>query len=336
MKKSRFALAALVAMGGAASAQTSSVTIYGTMDLGIIKMNGGTSTGANPGNGTARQWNMKSGAQPRMGFRGVEDLGGGLQAYFHLEHRFQVDDGAAQVPFWFGRSVVGLRSDTLGEVNLGRDYLPAFWPAVANDPWGWDTVGQFGRFYTWANYAGGDAAGIVSAPGTRDNNAITYKTPDMNGFSASGAVALGEGGASRGRAVGANAIYAAGPIYLGFGYDTAKHTTGTADARLLLVSGAYDFGMVRISGVLANSRSIANVKSRGFILGARIPIGSGQARIGYGRLDPDGDNNNSTKVSLGYFHNLSKRTALYTDLGSAKTDKLTRSTGVDMGIKHLF
>jgi predicted porin len=42
MKKSRFALAALVAMGGAASAQTSSVTIYGTMDLGIIKMNGGT------------------------------------------------------------------------------------------------------------------------------------------------------------------------------------------------------------------------------------------------------------------------------------------------------
>jgi predicted porin len=334
MKSPLFTAAALAVIAGAASAQSSNVTIYGIVDAGVIKMNNGTSIGMNPGAGNVNQWNVKSGAAPRLGFRGAEDLGGGLTALFHLEHRFNMDDGATASPFWAGRSVVGLRSASLGEVHLGRDYQPAFWPAVAVDPWGWDTIGQMGRAYTWANYAGGDPA--PTAPGIRDANTVNYKTPDLNGFTAMGSVALGEGGATRGRAIGANAIYASGPIYVGFGYDTAKHTTGTADARLMLVSAAYDFGIARVSGVIARSRSTANVDSKSFVLGARIPVGSGQARVAYGRLDSDGANNTATKVSVGYFYSLSKRTTLYADLGTAKQDTRTRSTGTDVGIKHTF
>ena len=142
---------ALTALAGEAAAQSSNVTIYGTIDQQVIKMNAGTSAAANPGAGTVNQWNIKHGAQPRLGFRGVEDLGGGLSALFHLEHRFGADDGAAVTPFWAGRSVVGLRSASFGELTLGREYLPAFWPAVAADPWGWDTIGQMGRIYTWAS-----------------------------------------------------------------------------------------------------------------------------------------------------------------------------------------
>ena len=67
-----------------------------------------------------------------------------------------------------------------------------------------------------------------------------------------------------------------------------------------------------MSGVISQVRTTANT-TKAFILGA----GSGQARLGFGRLDSQG-------------------TTLYTDLGSAKTDKQTRSAGVDMGIKHLF
>jgi len=326
-----FVLSVLAFAAGAAAAQTaaSSVTIYGIVDQGIIKMNNGTSNVLNSGGGARGQWNVKQGAAPRLGFRGVEDIGGGVQAFFHLEHRFLADDGSASTPFWTGRSVVGLRG-AAGEITIGRDYLPAFWPGVAVDPWGWDTVGQMGLAYTWARYAGGDAAGI------RNSNAITYRSPAFGGLTASLQTALGEGGATRGRSTGANLIYSAGPVYLGFGFDTAKHTTGSADARLLLVSGAYNFGVAKLSGVIARSRSTANVTTRSMFIGGSAPIGPGQLRAAIGRIDPAGANNNSTKASLGYHYSLSKRTTLYTDLGSAKTDGLTRSTGVDLGVKHVF
>ena len=329
MNRTSLALSALALAAGAASAQTSSVTIYGIIDQGIVKMNNGTSNALNSGAGNRGQWNVKQGAAPRLGFRGVEELGGGIQAFFHLEHRYLADDGSALTPFWTGRSVVGLRGAG-GEIAIGRDYLPAFWPGVAADPWGWDTVGQMGLAYTWARYAGGDAAGI------RNSNAITYRSPSFSGLTVSLQTALGEGGATRGRSTGGNAIYASGPLYLGFGFDTAKHTTGSADARLFLVSGAYDFGVAKLSGVIARSRSTANLTTQSMFIGGSAPIGPGQLRAAVGRVDPDGANNNSTKASIGYFYFLSKRTTLYTDLGSAKTDGLTRSTGVDLGVKHVF
>jgi len=138
MKTSSIGLAAaacatLAGFAGGASAQ-SSVTIYGIVDNRVVKMNDAPTT-VNSGAGTRDQWNMRNGAAGRLGFRGTEDLGGGLSALFHLEHRY-ADDGTSLTPFWNGRSVVGLRSNTLGELTLGRDYLPAFWPAVKVDPVG--------------------------------------------------------------------------------------------------------------------------------------------------------------------------------------------------------
>ena len=176
MKRSQYWLGSLAVFSGTVGAQ-SAVTIYGLVDQGVVKMNSGTSIAANPGAGNIDQWNVKHGAQSRLGFRGTEDLGDGLSAFFQLEHRLLADTGAAVDPFWAGRSVVGLRHRRYGEVSLGRDFLPAFWPAVTADPWGWDTIGQMGRPYTWALYAGGDGAGI------RDNNTVQYKSPDFAGFS---------------------------------------------------------------------------------------------------------------------------------------------------------
>src|SRR6185503_18517156 len=140
MKKSLLALAVLGAFAGAASAQ-SSVTIYGSLDLAVTKGNGGTAAN-NGANGTSEAWIMKQSASSRLGFRGNEDLGGGLSAQFQIEHRFTPDDGAAANPFWAGRSYVQLTSAAAGSVYLGREYDPAFWPAVKSDPFGWDGVGQ--------------------------------------------------------------------------------------------------------------------------------------------------------------------------------------------------
>ncbi|HEX6364001.1 MAG TPA: porin, partial [Albitalea sp.] len=142
MKKSLLALAVLGAFAGAASAQ-SSVTIYGSIDLGIAKSNGGTAgnSGGAAGNGAqARAYTLQHANTNRLGFRGNEDLGGGMSAQFQIEHRFNADTGTLNDPnvFWQGRSYVQLSHAAAGRVYLGRDYGPAFWPAVKSDPFGWD------------------------------------------------------------------------------------------------------------------------------------------------------------------------------------------------------
>lgn len=88
MKKSILALAAIATLSaaGAASAQ-SSVTVYGRMDasVGSNRVNGVSTTQVFSGNLTTS----------RIGFRGTEDLGGGLKANFQLESALTVDDGTA-------------------------------------------------------------------------------------------------------------------------------------------------------------------------------------------------------------------------------------------------
>ena len=129
MKKSLLALAVLGAFAGAASAQ-SSVTLYGRVDLAVSK-----------GVGTAAK-TLNNGSGSRLGVRGVEDLGGGMSAFFQLEHRFNADTGAMSDAsrMWGGRSIVGLQGG-FGKLTLGREYTTAFLQSqLVADPWGWDTV----------------------------------------------------------------------------------------------------------------------------------------------------------------------------------------------------
>ena len=102
MKKSLLALAVLGAFAGAASAQ-SSVTLYGRVDLSLAKNIGSDAKGVQNGSGS------------RLGFRGVEDLGGGMKAIFNIEHRFNADTGELTnaAKFWQGRSIVGLEGETV-------------------------------------------------------------------------------------------------------------------------------------------------------------------------------------------------------------------------------
>jgi len=333
MKKSLLALAVLGAFAGAASAQ-SSVTLYGLVDMGVMRTSSGTSVAANDGVGNAGQWNLKQGAASRLGVRGSEDLGGGLKANFQIEHRFNPDTGTqtnANV-FWHGRSYVSLSSN-VGTVYLGREFVPAFWVAAAGDPWGWDNIGQLGQNYTFAAYGSADGATSI-----RNANTVGLKTANYGGFSAELAVSGGEG--ARGRAVGFNAQYAAGPLYVGVGVDTTDNLSGVpnqVDPRLVVVTAKYAFGPVAPSLTYAQNRTATDTKTKSIALGLTAKVGpSGEVRFGVGRLDPQGDNNNSTKVALGYMHGLSKRTSVYADVSTAKTDNLTRSKAVGVGVKHTF
>lgn len=350
MKRTLLALAALGSFAGAASAQ-SSVTLYGDIDLSITKGNGGTAFNQG-GNGSSaasgKAWQVKQSHTSRLGFRGNEDLGGGLSAQFQIEHRFNPDTGTQNNAntFWFGRSYVQLTSVAVGSVYLGREYIPAFFPAVKSDPFGFDGVGQLGTVM-YANYSVNDRENFADATGgtSRTNNTIGYKSPNLSGLTVQIAGAASEGNtfkgstSSPGREFGANVEYSAGPIYGALAYDKTQRGSAAYDGNSLL-SGAlhYNFGFAK--AMLYGARAKVGVNSAATNKYASIsllaPVGPGNVKAAFGYYDPAGASNTNRKFGLGYDYSLSKRTNLYADVGHARQSSRSSNTAYAFGIKHLF
>src|SRR5690349_21044336 len=118
MKKSLLALAVLGAFAGVASAQ-SSVTLFGIVDVNLRYVKNGDDR-------AQKQLGTDGINSSRLGFRGVEDLGGGLKAGFWIEGAISPDVGTSGGQTWQRRSTVSLLGN-FGEVRLGRDYTPTFW-----------------------------------------------------------------------------------------------------------------------------------------------------------------------------------------------------------------
>ena len=327
MKKTFVRQCALVCAAAAwlpALAQ-SSVTIYGRVDLGVFHQNGGTTPtngGISPAGAAANMWQVRQGSAGRIGFRGVEDLGGGMEAGFQMEHRFDADTGLAHNPFWEARSFVYVGAPKAwGSVYAGREYIPAFWVALKADPWGFDTVATPGQRHLLANYG-------VPATGIRSDNSIGLRSASWKGFSTNLAWSAGE--STRSNSAGANLEYSAGPLYVGTGYDST-----TAQQKVWLAAASYDFGVVRPALLYARSK-VNNVGNKNLSLTARVPVSTHMVKLGVSRLDPDGPGNTNTKLSMGYEYFLSKRTSILANVASAKQDKLTRITLFDLTLKHNF
>ena len=335
MKKSLLALAVLGAFAGVASAQ-SSVTIFGVLDLAISRGNGGTAAGdSNPGaNGTSKAYLMRQSAASRLGFRGTEDMGGGLSAQFNIEHRFTPDNGnTTATPFWAGRSYVQLTSAAVGSVYLGREYTPAFWPAVKTDPFGWDGVGQvsFGQY-----------AKFRSTAAVRTDNTVGYKSASFGGVTVQAAVGLGE--AVLGRTTGFNVEYGGGPIYAGVGFEKINNgPAALAGNQMINFGAAYDLGFIRPAIYFASTKTGvgSTAKNKDIMLALTAPIGPAKIKFAVNRLDPQGASNNETHLGLGVDYALSKRTGLYADFGRGTQDapvgpKPTNNQAVAVGVKHTF
>lgn len=332
MNRSLIAAAACAVLSSAAMAQ-SNVVVYGLLDQGLIKGNGGTAT--NPGGlGTSEAWTLGQASTSRLGVRGNEDLGGGLSAQFQIEHRFNPDTGAVNSAssFWNGRSYVQLTHKDAGSVYLGREYTPAYFIQVKSDPFGNDGVGQAGATALWGNYQTPDAVGN----GTRASNSIGYKTPNFGGLTASAAVGLSET-TGLGRVQSFNAEYAAGPIYAGLGFEQVKD--GSNDGRgVTSVAFHYNFGVVKPILYFAQGKTDAggNTKAKVVMIGATAPLGNGLLKAMYFDLNSDVDSRDRSKFGLGYNYTLSKRTNLYFDIGQAKQKNLESNTAYAVGVKHVF
>lgn len=308
MKKTLIALAA-VAASSAVFAQ-SSVTAYGRVDVSLARNVGSDKTV------------MQNGSGSRLGFRGNEDLGGGLKALFQIEHRFNADTGELTnaAKFWQGRSIVGL-SGGFGTVQFGRDYTPAFlYSQVAADPWGWDTVAANNR-----------ATGGGIAP-VRNDNAMTYMWSG-SGLTVGAQVALKE--STEGATKNASSLlvaYANGPISVALGHDRTM-----TDGKWTTVNGSYNLGAVKLGALVGTGTTSAGNDHRSYLLSAVAPLGAGELRFAVAELkNKTADVIASRQVSLGYHYSLSKRSTVYVDVVNDGKRATTNKTGVDFGLKHNF
>jgi len=339
MKKSLLALAILGAFAGAASAQ-SNVTIYGEIDLGLTKSNNGTTTA------------MNNGDNSRLGFKGTEDLGGGLSANFRAEIRFDADTGTTEGngtrPLFQGRTWVGL-SGGFGAIRLGRDLTPKQLAAGDFDPWGADrNRGAFDPIVMDAGYVS-DPLNPQNGAENRWSNALFYSTPNMGGFKADLAVATKENSEGTGgfapvsHPYSVAATYANGPIGA-----LAAYERNALQSAIWQVGGSYDFGVAKLMGTYAKTTKdsgvivpagipagVAGLDAKAWTLGAKVPVGIGRVLAAYGEEKPDAAGSTDIKkFAIGYEHPLSKRTFLYTDYINLKTT--TRVNTFDVGINHVF
>ncbi|KWC91782.1 porin [Burkholderia cepacia] len=206
MKRRLACIVAVSSISGAVHAQNS-VTLYGIVDEGL------TFNSNAKGN---RQYALTSGnaSGSRWGVRGVENLGGGLNAIFVLEGGFNASNGAlGQNGDLFGRQVfVGLQSSQFGTLTMGRQYATAY-----------EYVGGFSAGGDWA----APGAGYGAHPGDLDNldgsfrvnNTVKYKSPSLYGASIGAMYSLGGVAGD----VTKNEIYS-----VGIGYAGAAISAGAA------------------------------------------------------------------------------------------------------------
>jgi len=124
MKKSLLALAAMGAFAGAAQAQ-SSVTVYGIIDVGFIGGNNrGFNATGNPQKSTYSSFGSSAESTSRLGFRGTEDLGGGMAAFFTIETALTPNTASNSLGGTNRQTFVGVRQKGIGEVSIGTQYTP--------------------------------------------------------------------------------------------------------------------------------------------------------------------------------------------------------------------
>ncbi len=362
MKKSLVALAAL-AFVGVASAQ-SSVTLFGVVDAAYEHLSGSALV-----NGSVNKLVQGANSPSRLGFRGTEDLGGGLNAGFWLEAGLNNDSGAGaatntnnqatggaptgglgggQGLTFNRRSTVSLAGN-FGEVRLGRDYTPTFWNKTIFDPFGTVGVGQESNL---------SLAVLTTATGVRASNSVGYFLPgNLGGFYGQVMYAMGENSSNAansndGNYAGGRIGYANGPVNVAISYGKTKNvaTDGYSDAN---IGGSWNFGVATVMAQYNQEKvsyTPANT-NKTYLLGVNVPVGPGNIVASYNHAKTDGDEFKANQYALGYVYNLSKRTAIYGtyahisnsgSAGSFTTNGLPSavaggsSNGLDIGLRTSF
>lgn len=345
MKKSLAALAALTAIAGLASAQ-SSVTVFGIVDLAATSVSNGSA-------GTLKSLANGQSNTSRLGFRGTEELGGGLKAGFWLEGQVDADTGGTTGFNWQRRATVSLMGK-FGEIRLGRDQNPTYLSWTARDIWGFVGVATTNNLRSSFLSLGGATTGV------RISNGINYFLPELGGLYGHFAVAAGEGTTGN-KYIGGRLGYRTGPFDVqGSSGKTYKTGAMVDDLTTWNLGASYNFGPASLEGGYESSQ-YSTLDQELWTVNVRVPFGASQIKAQYTKASGTGptarpQQYDATLISLGYEYRMSKRTLLYANYGNVDNEGNTTtgatftasgngpagirrgetSTGYQFGMRHNF
>jgi predicted porin len=358
--------AGLALLAGAATLPVvaqSSVTIYGILDSGVVYTNHASATG----NSSVKVPSLTGSVPSRLGFRGTEDLGGGLQAVFVLESGLGVDTGTAgQGNRLFGRQAsVGLKNE-YGTLTLGRQINMTFLAAIKSDVLGPNLFSM--------------SSIDPYIPNARSDNAVGY-LGTFSDFTLGATYSFGRDASNAGGPAGTNCAgevagnaKACRQVTALLGYDNKRFgvttsydlmhgntgaaaglTTSDSSDRRTTLNGYAMAGEMRIgAGVMARKKVAAtrvnDLESNLYYLGASYPLQLLTLDGQVARHDVKGSGNDSTLTALRLTYYLSKRTAVYSSLGhmtNAGAAALAldaggtvgvgmSQSGISAGVRHIF
>ena len=295
MKKSLLAVAAIGAFASAAQAQ-SSVTVYGILDVGYI---GGTSrvsdsskaTAAGYNNGTLKstvnQFGQGAEQTNRLGFKGVEDMGGGTSAFFTAEFALAPQDqtlsGNTNNGLQNRQTFVGLKKNGIGQTALGLQYTPIFNAGAVTDPGQYNNIAGNVIYSSAVGVTNANAGANSIAFTNRTANTLSVKTDNFAGFTASGILTMNNrnstetlttaattGGNLNASGWGLGADYTYKKFYVTAAYQSFKQLT-VSDGTLTNTSV---WTNAQANGAtLSNQASAVNVQDNQFYAGATYDFG---------------------------------------------------------------
>lgn len=315
MKKTLLAAALLTSFAGAASAQ-SSVTLYGVLDASVRYQSWNLSSGGlASADVSTSSIAVASGAlsTSRFGVKGVEDIGSGNQVVWNLEAQVNVNDGSANAySTWSRTSIVGLRNNAWGQVDIGRQLGTAFK----------FTGGPIDSAFN-TNVPIINISGVLGITAVRYSNLLMYQSPSLSGFKVglgysfnTGLTSnrqLATGGATSDTATGSafetgNNMRAAtgalsytnGPIYVAGSYDRITPATNTLSGAngigvtAWVVGGSYDAKVVKIGAAYG-------ITNNGYVNGGSMSSVSSSITnplVNGGVVFADGAKNSAYNINL--------------------------------------
>ncbi|WP_432261797.1 porin [Cupriavidus sp. TMH.W2] len=319
------ALLAAAAAGPAWAQAGDSVQIYGFIKENVesIRLSG---------NGRSQSLNRLSNDLSVLGFRGREQLGGGLEAFFQIETNLPMDGtGTSQIAD--RNSGVGLRGPW-GEVLLGQWEMPLRYVSVyAVDPF---TAGIFASNSIMGNgFATAANGGAPQSFDRRQKNLVQYSTPNWGGVSARLALSMPEDRTATTNPIAWSGLvsYASGSWFLAWGheYHGDYFYSGSRD-HADRVGVTYAFGSTKLRGAYERLRYEPapgqSMHRDAWQVAATHAFGPHELRASYtnggkahgnttqavGGIGLPGTDSGAWQVSLGYGYTLSKRTELWASL----------------------
>jgi len=355
-----------LALAAAGASAQSSATIYGVLDAAVEHVSNVSASGG----GLTRMPNLTGSVPSRLGFRGTEDLGGGLRSLFTLEMGIAPDSGGLnQGGRLFGRqSFVGL-AGPWGSVTLGRQYTMLFWSILDADILGPNIYssasldnyipnaradnaiayrGTFSGFTVGATYSLGRDT-VNAGPSPAGSNCAGENATDKRACREWSAL-LKYDAPAWGAALAVDEMRGGAGAFAGLTSSALKDTRVSANGYAKLGDFKLGAGLIRRD----NDASVATPRSDLWYLGTAYPVTPQLVVDGeLFRLKFKGSVNKATMAAVRATYNFSKRTAVYATAGRINNDGTLAlsvsggqagsnpiaggsQTGVAMGIRHSF